>query len=760
MSLILKAFPLDSILARDRLIERNQQVGANSRKPLSPSTVLGRLSPGPSRKGQVSAETILVPTSLFNTAPLVAHLRCDVEVESMNLTRTPLVLISLFLSSAIQYLSAIPVLAQDSLEAKCRDMPKEGGPRLATGPADSIYLRFGRNIRKEAKQLDLRPCITEGSLENLSLLSQKKVEYAIVQGDMLHKGWEGEATPEPSNKDWATIDFDNLRLVRWLFSERLHVTAGPHSYVSSLADLRRKHVWLGPEGSGTYATSWEVLRAAGIEPGDLFEAKNEDYKEANKRLLKGGKDGLDAIFRMTSVPLDVDRAVNPEDPNYPSTITFLFDKNAEVRLLSLDRPVINRILQSPSYVEVPIYRGTYPQQKNGALTIGIEAMLVTRLGDSVEEGAKIANLNRAISESRGAIQKEMNIELDLLDEQANPHGNSEERAIFERVHSAALPLLTVNPYKRYIPIALATLVALILAILGARNRQVLETLGGNSRYLVTGGFLATACIVFGAALWFFERRFSFDFKSPIAATESLIVYFAHGLKSESLMTQNGQLVALLALAVIATLVHSINSDVLAEGVTSWSSKIRRWFFNRAANVRPDQKHFVILNWDQRAAEKVAEWTKGPANAKNKITIVSPNIDEVRGASASDRIEVLRGDPKSMEMLEKARVQDAKVVLVCSAWCRAEPFDRRGSMDVELADNYTIRAIHGIRTLESRNHAKSSVAIDAEIYLESNWSTAKNAGGSGTDVRPPKSGFCRFDSALERRVGSRASAQPS
>jgi hypothetical protein len=39
MSLILKAFPPDSILARDRLIERNQQVGANSRKPLSPSFV-------------------------------------------------------------------------------------------------------------------------------------------------------------------------------------------------------------------------------------------------------------------------------------------------------------------------------------------------------------------------------------------------------------------------------------------------------------------------------------------------------------------------------------------------------------------------------------------------------------------------------------------------------------------------------------------------------------------------------------------------
>jgi TRAP transporter TAXI family solute receptor len=675
----------------------------------------------------------------------------------MSSSRTALMLMSFVTSFAMQWLSAIPVSAQQSLEPKCADMPQGAGPRLATGPADGTYLRFGRYLRQAAKELDLRPCRTEGTLENLSLLSQSKVEYAIVQGDMVHKGWEGEEAPEHARTDWAKIDFNNLRLVRWLFSERLQITAGPHSYVSSLADLRKKHVWLGPEASGTYATSREVLRAAGIERADLVEVPNRDYDEANKKLLKGG---LDAIFRVTPVPLNSDRAVNPENPNYPSTITYLFDQNAEVRLLSLDRPVIDRILQSPSYVEVPIYRGTYPQQKNGALTIGIEAMLVTRLGESPEDLARIADLNRAISESRPTIQKEMNIELDLLDQKTNPKGNSDERSIFKRVHSAALPVLKESPYKKYVTNTLVVLVALLLLALGARSRRVLETLGGNSKYLVTGGLLATACIAFGAALWFFERHLSLDFRSPIAATESLIVYFARGLKSESLMTQNGQLVALLALAVIATLVHSINSDALGDGVSSWSSKLTRWFFKQAASVRPDQRHFVILNWDQRAAEKVAEWTADPKNAKSKITIVSADVVETQGTTQSNRIEVLRGDPKSMEMLEKARVQDAKFVLVCSAWCRADPFDRRKSMDVELADNYTIRAIHGIRTHECRNHAKPSVPIDAEIYLESNWSAAKKAGGTGTDLRAPKSGHANFRSSAEAGVGSGAAAQPN
>jgi TRAP transporter TAXI family solute receptor len=654
-------------------------------------------------------------------------------------------------------LAAIPCPAQEFLEAKCSDLAPGGGPRLATGPADGVYLRFGRYLRESAKQLDLRPCRTEGSMENLTLLSQNKAEYAIVQGDLVHKGWEGEEAPEYAAREWATIDFDRLKLVRWLFSERLQITTGPHAYISSFADLRKKHVWLGRRNGGTYATAWEVLRAAGLTREDLREVGISDYDEANSKLLKGS---LDAVFRVTAVPLDQDKALNEEDPNFRSTITYLFHKNDEVRILSLDRPVIERVLQSPSYVEVPIYRGTYPDQKNGALTIGIEAMLVTRLGDSPEDSARIVDLNRAISDSHGSIQKTMNIELDLLDKKVNPKGSIDEQAIFKRIHAAAIPLLVQQLFWRYVLLALTGLIALALIFLAARNHRVLETLGGNSKYLVTGAFLGAACALFGTLLWFFERRFSFDFMSPIVATESLIVYFAHGMKSESLMTQNGQLVALLALAVIATLVHSLNSDALGEGVSRWSKKLTRWFFKRAANVRPDRRHFVILNWDQRAADKVAEWAKDPGNANSRIIVVSPHVGDFSAALQSNRMEVVQGDPKSMDILDEARVQDAKFVLVCSAWRRADPFDRRGSMDVELADSYTIRAIHGIRMLECRSRDKDPVLIDAEIYLESNWVAAKNAGGPAVVLRPPKGGSTNFASFPDRTSESRSSAQPN
>ena len=138
-------------------------------------------------------------------------------------------------------------------------------------------------------------------MENLVLLSRNRAEYAIVQGDLVHKGWEGQEAPEYAANEWTTIDFDRLRLVRWLFSERSQITAGPHAYISSLADLRRKHVWLGRRNGGTYATAWEVLRAAGLAREDLREVGVSDYDEANSKLLKGS---LDAVFRVTPEILD------------------------------------------------------------------------------------------------------------------------------------------------------------------------------------------------------------------------------------------------------------------------------------------------------------------------------------------------------------------------------------------------------------------------------------------------------------------------
>src|SRR5579859_5837359 len=270
--------------------------------------------------------------------------------------------------------------AQDEGLPKCAGMPADG-IRFATGPDGGSYQVVGKILREFAPDLDIRPCKTQGTLENLRLLSEGNVELAIGQGDVVHKGWSHEAPPESyklgnkAGNDWSTIHFKNITLMRWLYSEKLQIVAAPHTYISSLADLKKKRLWLGHTEGGSYDTAHEVLRAAGFSDGD-YELREDipTLKAANDELLSGK---LDAIFRATSVPMDY---VSEPYSDKPVTITDLFRGHSEVYLVGLDRPVVDRLLQSPTYVESPIYRGSYPQQKNGVLTIGIEAMLLTHIG--------------------------------------------------------------------------------------------------------------------------------------------------------------------------------------------------------------------------------------------------------------------------------------------------------------------------------------------------------------------------------------------
>jgi TRAP transporter TAXI family solute receptor len=655
-----------------------------------------------------------------------------------------------------------PVFPQDGAR-NCNQLDRKDGPRLATGPADSSYFRFARMLKEVSgpTQERLQVCVTEGSEENLELLNQNRVEFAIAQGDVMHKGWSGELPVKGTGDGLRHVNFHNLLLVRRLFSEKLQIVTGPHTYISTVAELKSKHVWMGPSKSGTFSTAREVLQAAGVEGAVTNDPGVRNYGQAEKAILN---EDLDAFFRVTTVPVDSEREQDdPSDDASKASLTYLFKNNAEVHLLNLDAPLIDRILQSPAYVQVPVYRNSYPGQKNGVMTIGLEAMLITRIaeagGDSPGDD-EVRSLNAAITDGRGEIAKRTNIDLDLVNAKLDPHGQSEERSLAAHAHPAAQRDITVNPKARYYVGASVALLFMILVLLSLRSKTALETIGGNTKYIVSAGLLVAACALFGVALWYYEGRFSFGFHNPLVAAQSLLVYFARGLKTDALMTQQGQLIALLALAVIATLVHSINSEALGEGVNKSSKKMASWFFKRAAALRPNERHLVILNWDQRASERMAEWIKDPLNKRSKIIVVSPDITPVPGIAQSSGIEILHGDPKNLDILEKARVQDAKLVLICPAWRRMGPRDRRSTMDVEMADNYTIRTIYGIRMHECRSHSKRSVAIDAEIYLESNWREAKNAGGPEAQVNAAQNGFRGYVIGPQGSVGQASAAAPN
>src|SRR5262245_22450958 len=57
---------------------------------------------------------------------------------------------------------------------------------LATGTPNGAYVLLGAALKGASEDLNIIPCTTEGSIENLQLLRNNKVQFAIVQMDSLH----------------------------------------------------------------------------------------------------------------------------------------------------------------------------------------------------------------------------------------------------------------------------------------------------------------------------------------------------------------------------------------------------------------------------------------------------------------------------------------------------------------------------------------------------------------------------------------------
>ena len=651
------------------------------------------------------------------------------------LTRTslrPLLLVAFALSA---WLCVPPLAAQEASLPRCEGLNTDG-LRIATGPEGGSYELVGKILREFLPDLDIHPCRTQGTLENLRLLSDNKVQFAIGQGDVLHKGWSHEAPPDSyrlgnqTGNDWSRIHFKNIKLVRWLYSEKVQIVAAPHTYITSLADLRKKHIWLGPTEGGTYDTAHEVLRAAGLSDDD-YDARHDilSLKAANEELLSGK---LDVIFRATSVPMDY---LSEPYNEQPVTITDLFRGHSEVYLVGLDRPVVDRLLQSPSYVESPVYRGTYPQEKNGVLTIGLEAMLLTQTETSVKEAHAINRISALLSAQRAKLEKALNIELDLLDKKVDSTQDSPELAMSEHIDPNVLETLRPSRFSRYV--GPATLLALVAALflLAARSKSLLEALGRGSKYIVSAVILAASCAIFGFALYTYEHRYSFDFRSPWTAAQSLLIYFARGLKTESLMSHRGQIIALLALAIIASLIHWMHSESLNDTVMTWSNWLARRFYRRAAALHPDRRHRVILNWGPRAAKLVTDWSSEKKAVRGEIRVVTLEPIVLPPQLSADALRTINADPKTRSALETARIGDAECVLICAGWGKLDPADRRKLVDSELADSYTIRAIQAIRALDgSSSHI---VPITAEIRLEPNRAEAEVAGAPRIEIVAPE-----------------------
>lgn len=155
---------------------------------------------------------------------------------------------------------------------------------MATGREDGAYHKFGqeyqRRLAEQGYTLNLVP--TAGSIENLQLLSEGKVDVALVQ--------TGTATG---------MDVENLSSLASLFYEPLwifHRQTPENEDLRFISDLAGRDIAIGEAGGGTQRIARFILQENGVTEDNaaFFELPNS---EAAQALIDGE---LDVVFMIAS----------------------------------------------------------------------------------------------------------------------------------------------------------------------------------------------------------------------------------------------------------------------------------------------------------------------------------------------------------------------------------------------------------------------------------------------------------------------------
>jgi len=152
---------------------------------------------------------------------------------------------------------------------------------IATAGADGSYFAFAERYRQllAREKIDLKILETSGSVENLKLLNEKKVEVAFLQGGV------GSAEKFPQMQGLASLYLEPL----WIFARK-------DLGVSAIRDLTGRRVGIGPEGSGTRQIALQMFTDNNLLGSDQVELLPLGGNQGVTQLIKGD---IDALFLVT-----------------------------------------------------------------------------------------------------------------------------------------------------------------------------------------------------------------------------------------------------------------------------------------------------------------------------------------------------------------------------------------------------------------------------------------------------------------------------
>jgi TRAP transporter TAXI family solute receptor len=565
--------------------------------------------------------------------------------------------------------------------------------RFATGARKGLYYEIGKladSLAHEAKTdsslrdklgqyREINPIETQGSLENLELLRDKKVNFALAQLDVIIK-------------QSATMPDTDLTLVCPLYVEYIHIIVNRSLQLKDLRGLVGKRVFWGFPSSGTAITSASLLGLMEVSPAEFRDAGIDSLRDLARKF---NKDSVDAAMYMGAKRNSFIRQL------LESTKCELFSLDpATVRAIELDVKSQNRGVRGTSVFE----EETYPSQRNKINTIAVQMMLVTTDGvqdKDVEYMRQLIMLATAILAERPDSP-----DLSVPKEIALP----EEPVLKAFRDYKYIQRPTAVGIDTWIVVALVTGSAFLMW-------QVLMHLGSVARYLrrrpITIILVAAVAICLSGAVmvYYFEHTVNRHFETFYETCWSVAVYVTSGLEDRAPITPLGRLTASMMLVTgpvfLALLAGYFASSILKQ-------RLERSMTQNLKN------HLLILNWNPRVPEVVRQ-VHSPDLGSEAIKVVvimsddtALNLKELesrfkadQGQDAFEDVYICPGDPCDERSLLNANAQDSKAILIMSDL-------RQG----QAADEKTFRTIIAIQHVADRKKMRPHVVAEISKFENS------------------------------------------
>lgn len=250
---------------------------------------------------------------------------------------------------------------------------------FTTGGAAGTYYAFGTvlaNYVSNNTDVTVTAVVGNGSADNIDALDIEDAQLAFVQNDVANYAYNGIRFERYDGKP-----ITGFRAIASLYTEAVQVaTCNPD--IKTIEDLRGKNVSIGTAGSGVYFNAIDFLAAYGMTEADI----NPQYLNFadSAESLKDGK--IDAAFIVSGAPT--------------TAIADLFSSKQSY-LITLDDEAVAKLQEiSGAYAKTVIPAGTYTNQTEDVVTVGIKATIIANSQVSDEQAYTIV---KTIFEGKDAI---------------------------------------------------------------------------------------------------------------------------------------------------------------------------------------------------------------------------------------------------------------------------------------------------------------------------------------------------------------------